>query len=114
MRRLLLALTAVMSTSALAQTTIITGGTVVIGDGSAPIERGTVVFSGGRVVAVGRTITVPAGATVIDASGKWVTPGIVAGFSRIGLVGVDAVVITVCSLPSIGQLSVITPAPTVR
>ena len=33
----------------------------------------------------------PAGATVVDARGKWVTPGIVAGFSRIGLVEVDAV-----------------------
>jgi imidazolonepropionase-like amidohydrolase len=28
---------------------------------------------------------------VIDATGKWVTPGIVAGFSRLGLVDVDAV-----------------------
>ncbi len=91
MRRFLLALTAFMSTSALAQTTVITGGTVVIGDGSAPIERGTVVFSGSRVVAVGRNIIVPKGTTIIDASGKWVTPGIVAGFSRIGLAGVDAV-----------------------
>ncbi len=36
-------------------------------------------------------VAVPAGAQVIDARGKWVTPGIVAGFSRIGLVEVDAV-----------------------
>ena len=31
----------------------------------------------------------PAGAQVIDATGKWVTPGIVAGFSRLGLAEVD-------------------------
>ena len=31
----------------------------------------------------------PAGTRVIDATGKWVTPGIVAGFSRLGLAEVD-------------------------
>lgn len=91
MKALLIALMAFASTPALAQTTAITGGKLVIGDGSAPIEGGTVVFANGRVVAAGRGVAVPAGATVIDARGKWVTPGIVAGFSRLGLVGVDAV-----------------------
>src|SRR3546814_6228401 len=33
----------------------------------------------------------PGGARVIDAVGKWVTPGIFGGFSRLGLVEVDAV-----------------------
>ena len=91
MRALLVALLACAATPALAQTVAITGGKVVIGDGSAPIEGGTVVFTNGRVVAAGRGVAVPAGATVIDARGKWVTPGIVAGFSRLGLAGVDAV-----------------------
>jgi len=74
-----------------AQTVAITGGRVVIGDGSAPIDGGTVIVRDGRVVAAGAGIAVPAGAEVVDARGKWVTPGIVAGFSRIGLVEVDAV-----------------------
>ncbi len=74
-----------------AQTVAITGGRVVVGDGSAPIENGTVVVANGRVVAAGRGVAVPAGAQRIDATGKWVTAGIVAGFSRLGLVGVDAV-----------------------
>jgi len=76
---------------AAAQTVAITGGRVVIGDGSEPIDGGIVVVRDGRVVAAGAGIAVPAGAQVIDARGKWVTPGIVAGFSRIGLVEVDAV-----------------------
>ena len=63
----------------------------MIGDGSEPIDGGTVVIRDGRVVAAGANVAVPAGATVVDARGKWVTPGIVAGFSRIGLVEVDAV-----------------------
>jgi len=76
---------------AAAETIAITGGRVVIGDGSEPIDGGTVVIRDGRVVAAGAGIGVPAGATIVDATGKWVTPGIVAGFSRIGLVEVDAV-----------------------
>jgi len=75
----------------LAQPVAITNGRVVIGDGSAPIDGGTVVIDNGRVVAAGANVAVPAGATVVDARGRWVTPGIVAGFSRIGLVEVDAV-----------------------
>jgi imidazolonepropionase-like amidohydrolase len=82
---------ALIGYEASAQTVAITGGTVGLGDGSAPIPGGTVVIRDGRVVAAGQGIAVPAGARVIDATGKWVTPGIVAGFSRLGLVDVDAV-----------------------
>ena len=31
----------------------------------------------------------PAGTQVIDATGKWVTPGIIGGFTRLGLAEVD-------------------------
>ena len=72
-----------------AQTVAITNGTVVVGDGSEPVQGGTVVVRNGRVVAAGRGVSVPGGAEVIDATGKWVTPGIVAGFSRLGLAEVD-------------------------
>jgi imidazolonepropionase-like amidohydrolase len=88
---LLLAVTTLFAAPAFAQTFAITGGTVVIGDGSAPIEHGTVIVNNGRVTAAGAGLSVQPGATIIDATGKWVTPGIVAGFSRLGLVGVDAV-----------------------
>ena len=91
MKRLLLPFLALLSAPAFGQTIAITGGKLIIGDGSPPIEGGTVVLSNGRVVASGRNVTIPTGAQRIDATGKWVTPGIVAGFSRIGLAGVDAV-----------------------
>jgi imidazolonepropionase-like amidohydrolase len=74
-----------------AETIAITGGKLVIGDGSAPIDGGTVIIRDGSIVAAGTGIAIPAGARTIDASGKWVTPGIFAGFSRIGLAEVDAV-----------------------
>ena len=72
-----------------AQTVAITGGTVALGDGSEPIQGGTVVIRDGRIVGAGASVAVPPGAEMIDARGKWVTPGIVAGFSRIGLSEVD-------------------------
>ncbi len=74
-----------------AETIAITGGKVIIGDGSTPIEGGTVIVRDGNVVSAGAGVSVPAGARMIDASGKWVTPGVFAGFSRIGLSEVDAV-----------------------
>ncbi len=75
----------------MAQTVAITGATVAIGDGSEPVQNGTVVIAGGKVVAAGAGVAVPAGAKTIDARGKWVTPGIMSGFSRLGLVEVPAV-----------------------
>ncbi|MDI1296503.1 MAG: amidohydrolase family protein [bacterium] len=78
-------------TSASAQTTAITGATLAIGDGSEPIQNGTVIISGGKVVAAGAGLAVPPGAKTIDAHGKWVTPGLVAGFSHVGLVEVPGV-----------------------
>jgi imidazolonepropionase-like amidohydrolase len=84
-------LLALLGGTAFAQTIAITGGTVALGDGSEPIRGGTVVIRDGRILAAGANVAVPAGAQNIDASGKWVTPGIVAGFSRVGIVEVGAV-----------------------
>ena len=87
----LLATTLLATTPLTAQTTAITNARLVVGDGSAPVDGGTVVIAGGRVVAAGRGVPVPAGARVIDAAGKWVSPGLVAGFTRLGIVEVDGV-----------------------
>lgn len=91
MKHLLLACAALIAAPLSAETVAITGGKLVIGDGSGPIDNGVVIVTDGRVVAAGAGLAVPAGAKRIDAAGKWVTPGIVAGFTRLGLVGVDAV-----------------------
>ena len=91
MKHLLLLLAVLVAAPAAAQTVAITGGTVVIGDGSDPIPNGTVVIRNGRVAAAGAGVAVPAGAQTVDASGRWVTPGLVGGFTRLGLVEVNAV-----------------------
>jgi imidazolonepropionase-like amidohydrolase len=88
-RRLVAALLITTAAPTGAQTFAIVNGIVAKGDGSEPIQGGTVVVRNGRVVAAGSGVAVPRGAQVIDATGKWVTPGIVAGFSRLGLSEVD-------------------------
>ncbi len=55
--------------------------------GIGEIERGTLVVKDGKIVAVGKDTAVPAGATVIDAAGKWVLPGLVDTHSHVGGIG---------------------------
>ncbi len=88
--RVLVLTSLLLAAPALAETVAITGGTIAVGDGSAPVQ-GNVVVRDGRIVAAGPGVAVPADARVVDATGKWVSAGLVAGFSRIGLVEVDAV-----------------------
>jgi imidazolonepropionase-like amidohydrolase len=53
-----------------------------------PVENGTLVVQGGRIVAVGAAggVTVPADAVVVDAKGKTILPGLVCSHSHIGAV----------------------------
>ena len=89
-RRVISALLLAAAAPVGAQTYAIVNGTVALGDGSEPIPNGMVVIRDGRIVAAGgMRMKLPAGTQVIDANGKWVTPGIVAGFSRLGLAEVD-------------------------
>src|SRR5438874_13309471 len=89
-RGVIAALLIAVAAPAAAQTFAITGGTVALGDGSQPIPNGMVIVRNGRIVAAGDVrMKLPAGTQVIDATGKWVTPGIVAGFSRLGLSEID-------------------------
>lgn len=85
-RAILLAAAALITAPAAAQTVAITGGTVAIGDGSQPIQNGTVVIRDGRIVAAGAGVAVPAGARTVDATGKWVSAGIVTAHTDIGIV----------------------------
>lgn len=89
MRLLVSALALAMAAPTSAETIAIINGTLATGDGSGPVQGGVVVIRDGRIVAAGPGARFPGDARVIDANGKWVTPGIVAGFSRLGLAEVD-------------------------
>jgi hypothetical protein len=66
--------------SAQAQGNIIAiqGGTLIDGNGGAPVPNSVVVIQGNRITAVGRAgqVQVPGGAQVINANGKYVLPGL--------------------------------------
>jgi imidazolonepropionase-like amidohydrolase len=55
----------------------IMGGTILTAGPQGTIEKGTVLIRDGKIAAVGRDFLVPAGATVIDATGRYVMPGII-------------------------------------
>ncbi len=78
------------ATSALAQTIAITGGNVVTNTTQGHVIGGTVLIQDGKILAVGADVIIPDGATTIDASGKWVTPGLFTPLSQVGLVEVSA------------------------
>ncbi|MFO1187829.1 MAG: amidohydrolase family protein [Alphaproteobacteria bacterium] len=67
----------------------IVGGRVVTNDAAGVIDGGSVLIKDGRIVAVGKDIEIPKTAKRIDAAGKWVTPGLIAPFSRLGITEVD-------------------------
>lgn len=60
-------------------TLVIQGGTLIDGNGGAPVPNSVIVIQGNRITAVGRAgqVQVPAGAQVINAAGKWITPGLI-------------------------------------
>jgi len=65
-------------------TTVIRGATVYDGEGH-KFVGGAVRLENGKVAEVGQTVAVPAGALVIDAPGKWLTPGIIDIHSHLGV-----------------------------
>jgi len=50
-------------------------------------ERGSVLVEGGKIVAVGDSVAVPAGAEVLDAKGCWITPGLIDCHTHISTFG---------------------------
>ncbi|HEX6372354.1 MAG TPA: amidohydrolase [Longimicrobium sp.] len=66
------------------QPTLIRGGTVMTAAGEI-IPNGQVLMVDGRISAVGATVEAPANAVVVDATGKWVTPGVIDTHSHLGV-----------------------------
>ena len=63
---------------------LITGATVLDGKGGR-MENAGVLMQDGKIVAVGANLEAPANAVRVDASGKWVTPGIIDVHSHLGV-----------------------------
>ena len=64
--------------------TLLKNATLLIGNGER-IDNGSVLLQDGKIVAVGTELSAPDGAEIIDAAGKWVTPGIIDVHSHLGV-----------------------------
>ncbi|HTA59513.1 MAG TPA: amidohydrolase family protein [Candidatus Baltobacteraceae bacterium] len=65
-------------------------GAKVVPVSSAPIENATVVVSRGIITAVGTNVTIPPDAWVIDGKGLTVYPGLIDGFTDVGVAAAPA------------------------
>jgi len=87
----LFALLALVAMPAAAETVAVTNARLVTMGPAGTIERGTIVLRDGRIAVVGANVAAPAGARVVDAGGRTVTPGLIAANTGLGLIEVRSV-----------------------
>lgn len=65
---------------------VILHGTLIDGNGGTPVENSCIVIDGEYIVAVGKCgeLDVPQDAEIIDASGKYIIPGLIEGHAHFG------------------------------
>ncbi len=73
----------------------IVGATIIDGNGGTPLEDGTIVLTGNRIAAVGRSgqVDVPDDAYVIDGQGRFVTPGFIDSNVHLSLYGAGETIV---------------------
>lgn len=74
-----------------AQTFAITNAHILSPGPVGEIERGTILVRDGKIGSVGANVVIPEGIEVVDAKGNYVTPGLVAVNTALGLVEVSSV-----------------------
>jgi hypothetical protein len=65
-------------------------GQVHVGNGQV-LDKATIEVVNGKITKIGASVTIPSGATVIDATGKQVYPGLILSNANLGLVEVNSV-----------------------
>lgn len=87
-----------------------TGGNVMIQNAtiipvsSPTLERSSILVRNGKIEAIGQTLTVPEGVTLIDATGKFVIPGLVDCHSHLGIDGVNEAALAISAEVRIADL----------
>ncbi len=68
------------------------------------IPNGTIVLRDGKIAALGANVQIPAGATVVDAAGKFVSPGIIDAHSHIANDAINEGATAVSSMTGMGDV----------
>ena len=97
--------TALAASPSLADTMAITHAHIHTMGKGGEIASGVVLIENGRIAAVGRDVAIPAGARIIDAKGRIVTPGLIVTGSSVGAEEIEGVEPTVNSGVQGGPLS---------
>src|SRR5437588_3902978 len=99
---LLLASAALITLAAQPQPGVVAirGGTILTVTRST-IQNGTIVLRGGKIAEVGANVAIPSGADVVDAAGRFVSPGIIDCHSHIAADSINEGGTTVSSMTGI-------------
>jgi len=73
---------------ATAQDYFISDAKLVTNTDQGMIEKADVIIRNGKIAQIGTDIIAPANSEIIQANGRWVTPGLIAPFSRLGLMDI--------------------------
>ncbi len=95
------AIVALSTMTARAEVTVIRNATIMT-EGAKGTIKGSILVRDGKIVEVGENVQAPEGATIIDASGQWVIPGIIDCHSHIAVDGgVNEGTVSVSSMANI-------------
>jgi imidazolonepropionase-like amidohydrolase len=96
-----LALIVLASSTLRAEVTVIKNATIMT-EGAKGTIKGSILVRDGKIAEVGENVQAPEGATIIDASGQWVIPGIIDCHSHIAIDGgVNEGTVSVSSMANI-------------
>jgi len=77
-----------IASTATAQDYFISDAKLVTNTAQGIIEKADVIIRNGKIAQMGTDLVAPANAEVIQTDGRWVTPGLIAPFSRLGLMDI--------------------------
>lgn len=102
MKRLILSLLFAAALPAAAQDLLVRGATVHTADAAGTLRDHDVLVRGGKIAAIGQGLQAPEGATVIEAKGRPLTPGLFGGLTGLGIEEVSGEPATVDSALALG------------
>ena len=76
------------ASAAMAQDYFISNAKLVTNTSEGTIEKADLIIINGKIAQIGTDLIAPANAEVISADDRWVTPGLIAPFSRLGLMDI--------------------------